>query len=143
MTDRIDDTPFNISLGATTRRGRELSVGAGASIMIAVATSLVLMVTLLFASLSPVHAGEIVPAMATLDTATGAIRPAGDPTPFVTSLPRDMSYAIAPTPAPSGTPSGSLAMIVIMAVLAGWLVVSADLWRALFNRVKSWDRSRS
>ncbi len=139
MTDRIDDTPFNISLGATTKRGRELSVGAGASIMIAVATSLVLMVTLLFASLSPVHAAEIVPAIATLDAETGAIRPAGDPVPFINALPRDMSYAIAPTPGRSD----SLAMIVVMAVLAGWLVVSADLWRALFNRVKSWDRSRS
>lgn len=135
MTDRIDDTAFN----STTGRGHELSVGAGASIVIAVATSLILAVTLLFASLSPVRAAEIAPAVATLDTATGAIHPVGDPVPFVKALPRDMSYAIAPT----GSRSNSLAMIVVMAVLAGWLTVSADLWRALFNRVKSWDRSRS
>lgn len=141
MTDRIDDTPFSTTLGATT--GRELSVGAGASIVVAVATSLILAVTLLFASLSPVRAAETVPAIATLDAETGAIHPAGDPVPFVTALTRDMSYAIAPTASPSGAPSNSLAMIVVMAVLAGWLVVSADLWRALFNRVKSWDRSRS
>ena len=136
MTDRIDETPFN----STTGHGHELSVGAGASIVIAVATSLILAVTLLFASLSPVRAAaEAVPAIATLDAATGAIHPTGDPVPFVNALPRDMSYAVAPT---SGQ-SDSLAMIVVMAVLAGWLAVSADLWRALFNRVKSWDRSRS
>lgn len=136
MTDRIDDTPFN---AATAHH--ELSVGAGASIVVAVAASLILAVTLLFASLSPVRAAEVAPAVATLDVATGAIRPVGDPVPYVKALPRDMSYAIAPTPAPDR--SDSLAMIVVMAVLAGWLTVSADLWRALFNRVKSWDRSRS
>ena len=135
MTDRIDDTPFN----STTGHGHELSVGAGASIVIAVATSLILAVTLLFASLSPVRAAEVAPAIATLDSATGAIHPAGDPVPFVTALPRDISFSLTPT----GGRSNSLAMIVVMAVLAGWLTVSADLWRALFNRVKSWDRPRS
>ena len=136
MTDRIDDTPFN----AITAQ-HELSVGAGASIVVAVAASLILAVTLLFASLGPVRAAEVAPAVATLDVETGAIRPVGDPVPYVKALPRDMSYAIAPTSAPNR--SDSLAMIVVMAVLAGWLTVSADLWRALFNRVKSWDRSRS
>jgi len=135
MTDRIDDTPFN----ATTGHGHELSVGAGASIVIAVATSLILAVTLLFASLAPARAAEAVPAVATLDAETGAIRPAGNPVPYVTQLPRDMSYAVSSTT----SLSHSLAAIVVMAVLAGWLTVSADLWRALFNRVKSWDRSRS
>ncbi len=135
MTDRIDDTPFNAAAG----HDHELSVGAGASIVVAVATSLILAVTLLFASLSPVRAAEIVPAVATLDTTTGAIRPAGDPVPFVKALPRDISYSLTP----ASERSDSLAMIVVMAVLAGWLTVSADLWRALFNRVKSWDRSRS
>lgn len=134
MTDRIDDTPFNAAIGQ-----HELSVGAGASIVVAVAASLILAVTLLFASLSPVRAAEAVPAVATLDTETGAIHPAGNPVPFVKALPRDMSYAITPAPGRSD----SLAMIVVMAVLAGWLAVSADLWRALFNRVKSWDRPRS
>lgn len=138
MTDRIDDTPFNSTTGH-----HELSVGAGASIVIAVATSLILAVTLLFASLSPVRAAETVPAVATLDAATGAIRPAGNPLPYVKELPRDMSYSIAPAGTPADGQSGSLALIVVMAVLAGWLTVSADLWRALFNRVKSWDRSRS
>ncbi|WP_370676986.1 hypothetical protein [Pleomorphomonas sp. PLEO] len=135
MSDKIDDTPFN----TTTGHGHELSVGAGASIVVAVATSLILAVTLLFASLSPVRAAEVSPAIATLDTTTGAIHPVGNPVPYVTALPRDISYSVAPT----GGPSGSLAMIVVMAVLAGWLTVSADLWRALFNRVKSWDRPRS
>ena len=133
MTDRIDDTPFS------TTGHRELSVGAGASIVIAVATSLILAVTLLFASLSPVRAAEVTSVVATLDTETGAIRPAGNPIPYVKALPRDTSYSIVP----AGGRSDSLAMIVVMAVLAGWLTVSADLWRALFNRVKSWDRSRS
>ncbi|PIO96505.1 hypothetical protein [Pleomorphomonas carboxyditropha] len=136
MTDRIDDTPFN----AATGHDQELSVGAGASIVIAVATSLILAVTLLFASLAPVRAAEIAPAVATLDAKTGAIRPAGDPVPYVTQVPRDMSYAVSST---TTDLSHSLAAIVVMAVLAGWLTVSADLWRALFNRVKSWDRSRS
>ncbi len=137
MTDRIDDTPFTPIAGH-----HELSVGAGASIVIAVATSLILVVALLFASLSPVRAAEVAPAVATLDTSTGAIHPAGNPVPFVKALPRDMSYSIAPAGKPADR-SDSLAMIVVMAVLAGWLTVSADLWRALFNRVKSWDRSRS
>lgn len=136
MTDRIDDTPFNANVGH-----HELSVGAGASIVVAVAASLILAVTLLFASLSPVRAAETAPAVATLDAETGAIHPVGNPVPFVKALPRDMSYAITPTPAPDR--SNSLSMIVVMAVLAGWLAVSADLWRALFNRVKSWDRSHS
>lgn len=138
MTDRIDDTPFNASNGH-----HELSVGAGASIVLAVATSLILAVTILFVSLSPVRAAEVVPPIATLDASTGAIRPAGDPTPFVKALPRDISYSVAPTVTQPSERSDSLAMIVVMAVLAGWLTVSADLWRALFNRVKSWDRSRS
>lgn len=138
MTDRIDDTPFNAATGH-----HELSVGAGASIVVAVAASLILAVTLLFASLTPVRAAEAAPAVATLDAETGAIRPVGDPVPFVKALPRDMSFAIAETRAPAGDRSGSLAMIVVLAVAAGWLTVSADLWRALFNRVKSWDRPRS
>ena len=138
MTDRIDDTPFNSITGH-----RELSVGAGASIVIAVATSLILVVTLLFASLTPVRAAETAPAVATLDAETGAIRPAGNPVPYVKELPRDMSYAIASSTASAGGRSSSLSLIVVMAVLAGWLTVSADLWRALFNRGKSWDRSRS
>ena len=59
MTDRIDDTPFN----ARTGRNHELSVGAGASIVIVVAATLALMVTLLFASLTPTRAAEITPAV--------------------------------------------------------------------------------
>jgi hypothetical protein len=131
MTDRIDDTPFN----ARTGRNHELSVGAGASIVIVVAATLALMVTLLFASLTPTRAAEITPAAYSVETA----QPAGKAHAFVAAPPRDTSYFIAP---PAGT-SGSLSAIVVMAVLAGWLAVSADLWRALFNRVKSWDRSRS
>ena len=105
LTERMNDTHVT----AEGHRGHDLPVGAGASIVIAVATSLVLAMTLLFASLAPAHAAVMPP----VETAADA----GN--------------------------SGSLSIIVVTAVLAVWLAVSADLWRALFNRVKSWDRSRS
>jgi len=107
MTDRMDD----LSLTARVSHDKELPVGAGASIVIAVATSMVLALTLLFATLAPAHAE---------------------------GLSRLGTDGIS-----SSASSQSLSMIVVTAVLAVWLTVSADLWRALFNRVKSWERSRS
>lgn len=127
MTDQIDDTPFN------AHNNHELTVGAGASIMVAVAASLVIAMTVLFASLAPAHAAEGTTAViATLDDSTGIIRPLD----AVEEFGRDMSFTVAP----EAERSQSLAMIVLLAVLAGWAAVTADLWRALFNRVKSWDR---
>lgn len=112
-SDRMNDT----SLPASTPEHRDLPVGAGASIVIAVATSLVLAATLLCASLAPARAAERLPAIGGFDVVPAAIT--------------------------SDAASQSLSAIVVMAVLAAWLTVSADLWRALFNRVKSWDRPRS
>lgn len=124
--DRIDDTPFN------AHNDHELTVGAGASIMVAVAASLVIVMTVLFASLAPAHAAESPAAIAFLDDSTGVIHPLDAAQEFG----RDMSFTVAP----ETERSQSLAMIVLAAVLAGWAAVTADLWRALFNRVKSWDR---
>ena len=43
----------------------------------------------------------------------------------------------------SGGDGSSIAAIVLTAVLAGWLRVTADLWRAVFNRVRTWNLFRA
>lgn len=93
------------TLSATSHERHELAVGAGASIVVAVATSIILVLTLLVASYAqPAHAAAIGEA--------------------------------------AGDTNGAIAGIVVIAVLAAWLRAMADLWRAVINRVRTWDLFR-
>jgi hypothetical protein len=104
MVEKMTDI-CNVNLPAVSPDRRELAIGIGASIVVAVATSIVLLLTLLVATFAaPAHA-------ATAATA-------------------------------GGESSGAIAGIVIIAVLAGWLRATADLWRAVFNRVRTWNLFR-
>jgi hypothetical protein len=104
MVDKMTDT-HNATLPADIGDRHELGIGAGASIVVAVATSIVLLLALLIAShASPAGAAELA------ETTTQS--------------------------------SGAISGIVVIAVLAAWLRVSADLWRAVFNRVRRWDLFR-
>ena len=107
MVDKMHDFD-NASLLTTSSHHRELAVGAGATIVLAVATSIAALVSLLIAThAAPANAGEL-----------------GD----IVS---------------SGGDGSSIAAIVLTAVLAGWLRVTADLWRAVFNRVRTWNLFRA
>lgn len=52
------------------------------------------------------------------------------------------SLAAADVAGEAAAGSGAISGIVVIAVLAGWLRVTADLWRAMFNRVRTWDLFR-
>jgi len=126
-------------------RGPDMAVGAGAAILIAVATAVVLAMTVMVTSLSSAHAA-VMPAV----SAGGAIERslvAGDArlarteaTFRITDVAaRDGTYVVADKPRDGDS---SLAGIAVTAILLGIAAATADLWRHLYDQVKSRGRLR-
>lgn len=103
-----DMQPFTVSTSSITPTDDTgLAVGTGAGIVMAVAASLIGIVTLLVSTYaSPAHAAAL--------------------------------GAQIESEASTGTASIALAVVAI-----AWIVVTADLWRALINRVKTRSFLRS